>query len=301
MWAVALLACLASLGAKEAGPRRDGNGAGQPIDADGVAMLFASAPGASFRLGAADANATEHFAIEKGTQAAAMSEGPLRFWRVASHDLDYASGGTGKTVRLHIHANGGPQRFTWKTQRGFLAELGDLRNQEVTVYVRVHGVFDPRHTGVTLKLRGGAHSAKDGDLASCIMLDYKLAGGRVVTQFGKELVHPLYDYVKLTPRVAGGGLVEGRWVGLKMVSYTPRGDGTRVVNRLYVDTAPFDAAGRPSNGWRLFSEYTDVAGASTGRYSTLVDWGGWQTTIRADGIESLDFLLLSAREIAPPR
>jgi hypothetical protein len=44
----------------------------------------------------------------------------------------------------------------------------------------------------------------------------------------------------------------------------------------------------------------DVEGVRTGQYSKLADWGGWQTTVRTDGIHDLDFALLSVREIMPP-
>ena len=84
-----------------------------------------------------------------------------------------------------------------------------------------------------------------------------------------------------------------------MVSYAPPGESTRVVNRLYLDIDPFDGNGKPGNAWQLFSEYTDVAGVGTGQYATLVNRGGWLTTVRSDGISRLDFLLVGVREIAP--
>ena len=40
---------------------------------------------------------------------------------------------------------------------------------------------------------------------------------------------------------------------------------------------------------------------STGRYSKLADWSGWQTTLRTDGIGSLDFTMIGLREIQPPK
>jgi hypothetical protein len=45
--------------------------------------------------------------------------------------------------------------------------------------------------------------------------------------------------------------------------------------------------------------YTDVEGQSTGRYSKLVNWGGWQTTVRTDGYNDIDFAFPSVREIIP--
>jgi hypothetical protein len=272
---------------------------GKGVDADGVQELLPSAPGSSFRLGASDPNQTPDFGIEKNGRATRHTEGALTYWTISAYPLDYSSGGSGKTCRLHIHASGGDQEFTWQTQHGYLSSPRDLKNQEFTAYVRVHGIFDVRRAMVTLKIRGGKHTQDDGDLASCTMMTFSPAASPAVTRFGKELVHPEYDYVKLVPSFPAS-LEENRWVGLKLVSYAPTDDPGRVINRLYVDDAPFDEAGRPANHFRLFSEFIDVEGHSTGRYTKLVDWGGWETTVRADGITELDFAIVSAREITPP-
>lgn len=272
------------------------------LDADGVQMLFPTAPGASFRLGTNDPNRTARLVIERGTTATPGVDGGIRFWNLPSYPLTYSSGGTGVTSRLHIQASGATQQFTWRTQRGFLSAPTDLKNQEFTIYARVHGLTDVARAMLTMKVRGGGHSANDGDLASCVMITVAPAnapGGP--TRFGKELVHPDYDYVRLTPRF-DAALVENQWLGIKMVSWNDPADSTRVVNRLYLDTDPFDrASGTPRNRWRLYSEYIDVAGKSSGRYSTVVNWGGWQTTMRLDGYRDVDFALLSVREIVPPR
>src|SRR5262249_62318796 len=90
-------------------------------------------------------------------------------------------------------------------------------------------------------------------------------------------------------------------LGRRWVSWGVRGAPDRGITRLYVDPAPFAlATGKPQNQWRLLSAYVDVEGVSTGQYSKLADWGGWQTTVRTDGIHDLDFALLSVREIMPP-
>jgi hypothetical protein len=265
-----------------------------------VQQLFPSAEGSSFYLGRQNPNqASPGMEIEKRTQASPETENGIDYWSVLAHDLDYASGGSGKTARLHIHASGGEQRFTWQTQSGYLSSPSDLSNQEFTAYVRVFGIIDPDRAAVSLKIRGGAHTNRDGDLASCTMFTFAPRDSRGVTRFGKELHHPDYDYVPLTPRFPVA-LTEGRWFGLKLVSYAALGVPRSVVNQLYVDDAPFDAQGRPANRFRLFSEYVDVEGADTGKYSKLVDWGGWQTTLRTDGITRLDFAILSVREIEPP-
>lgn len=262
-------------------------------------MLLPSVPGAQFRIGSANPNSASNFQIERKTPALARNQGTLRYWNVTSHDLDYASGGSGKTSRLHIYASGGQQLHTWKTQKGFLSSPQDIRNLEFTAFVRVHGIVDAKRAAISLKIRGGAHSERNPDLASCTMMTLQVASTGALARFGKELTHPIYDYVKLTPAF-DAALVENRWFGLKLVSYSLPAQPARIVNRLYLDDDPFDGmTGRPRNRWRLFAEYTDVEGVSTGHYSKLADWGGWQTTLRSDGVSSLDFTLLSLREIEP--
>lgn len=274
---------------------------GQPLDEDGVAKLLSSAPGVHFHLGKDNPNSAGNLQIERKAPALRRTDGALEYWNVTAHDLNYASGGSGKTSRLHIYAGAGQQAYTWKTQKGFLATPSDIRNQEFTVFVRVHDIVDPQRAAITLKIRGGAHSANNPDLASCTMMTFQAASTGTVARFGKELIHPIYDYVKLPPGFAAA-LVDNQWFGLKLLSYGMPGDSTRVVNRLYLDSEPFDSqSGKPRNRWQLFAEYIDSEGLSTGRYSKLADWGGWQTTLRTDGVGSLDFAMISLREIQPAK
>jgi hypothetical protein len=268
---------------------------GADLDEDGVRKLLPSAAtGTSFRLGTNDPNDLAGFLIEQKVVAREQALGSLRYWNTNTFNLNYSGGGTGKTTRLHII--GGEQKFTWKSQAGFLSSATDFRNQEFTAFVRVHDIFDAGRAMVTMKIRGGKHMASNGDLASCTMMTISPSAK---TMFGKELTHPSYDYVKLTPQT-DASLTDNKWVGLKIVSYAKPAEPTKVVNQLYVDTNPFDAEGTPLNGWKLLSEYVDMEGKSTGRYSKLADWGGEQTTVRIDGVTSVDFALVSAREITPP-
>ena len=276
----------------EAGARSD-------LDEDGVQLLHPTKPGGeTWRLGAKDPNTATSFEVEQGTKVTKGTEGSLSFWNVLSHPLSYASGGTGWTTRLHIYASGvTTQTYNWKTQKGWLATPADLKNQEYTVYARGHGVLDEARLAFTLKIRGGKHTT-DGDLASCTMM-VLTTSKRGSASFGKELHHPDYDYVKLTPTSATS-LTDNTWYGLKLVSYQRAGESSQVHYELWIDRAPFDAAGKPRNNWEKFSEYLDVEGTSTGLYSKLADWGGMLTTFRTDGWHDLDFTLLSVREIVAP-
>jgi hypothetical protein len=270
-------------------------------DSDGVQMLFPSAPGFSFQLSEKNPNVTDLLLIEKKTPATPGTDGAVHFWNLPSYALNYASGGKGWTSRLHIYSGKEEQKYTWKTQSGYLASPADLKNQEFTVFVRVHEILSAERAQISLKIRGGAHSSNnDPESASCTMITYSPRSHGSITRFAKELTHPEYDYVVLTPAFSAA-LKENTWVGLKLVSWNDPNDAAQVIYRLYVDVDPFESdTGNPKNNWRLFSEYVDKEGKSTGQYSKLVDWGGCQTTVRVDGFKDIDFALLSLREILPP-
>jgi hypothetical protein len=118
-----------------------------------------------------------------------------------------------------------------------------------------------------------------------------------VSRFGKELNHPDYDYVKLPLRMHDTSLEQGRWVGLKLVSFQDPDDAAQVINRLYVDDEPFEADGTPHNDFQLLSEYIDSPARSTGQYDLVVSWGGQLSTLRVDGVDALDVAILSVRAI----
>lgn len=196
----------------------------------------------------------------------------------------------------HLRAPGALQRYDWRDQPAFLAGPEGLGDQEFTAYVRVHDISDAERAAFELKIRGGQHTGGAPELASCAMMTFatRAAG---VSRFGKELDHPEYDYVPLQLRF-DTELVPGRWFGLKLVSFVDPADPGRVINRLYVDDDPFLPGGAPRNAFRLLTEYVDRVGVSTGRYHTLVNWRGYLTTLRVDGVGALDVAVLSARAIS---
>jgi hypothetical protein len=270
-------------------------------------MLYPAVAGSSSWLGNLDPNNAPNFDIDDNTAAVRRIEGAFQYWNVVSHALSYASGGTGSTVRLNLYASGGKgkaQLYNWMTQSGYLWSQADVRNQEFTAYFRIHQVLYPDRLQATMKIRGGRHTGSHDPRASCTMMSFDGGTHSAMTAFHKELNHPDYDYVTLTP-LFSARLTDEQWYGLKLVSFSQRGDSARVVNRLYLDADPIDfSTARPMNHWRLFSEYVDVEGVMLtqheNNYVKLVDWGGWVTTLRVDGIHDLDFALLSVREIAPP-
>ncbi len=270
------------------------------LDTEGVRMLLPTLQGGTvLSLGKQDPNTSANIVFDYKIKATLGTEGGVAFWNMPSVVLAYASGKKGYTARVHLRAADAKQNFNWKTQKGYLSSAGDIRNQEFTVYLRVHDLLTPAIAQATLKIRGGEHHTNDPDAASCAMMTFAPAGNKTTTRFGKELSHPDYDYVNLKPAF-DAALQDNVWVGLKLLSWADPKNPAQVINQLHIDTAPFDKAGKPSNQWRLLSEYTDVEGKSTGRYSKLVDWGALQTTLRVDGYRSVDFAHLSVRKITPP-
>jgi len=272
-----------------------------PVDPDGVLMMRPTKEGGvTWRLGTSDPNTVKDFSLDNDQPATKKTEGKLAFWNTPSYPLSYASGGNGYTIRLNIYASGTTtQLYTWKTQKGWLATAKDPKDQELTIYIRPHTLLDPPRTQATLKIRGGRHTSSNASYASCTMMTFGAPTSGGVARFGKELDHPSYDYVKLTPSVAAQ-LTDNQWVGLKLVSYQRAGETTKVQYRVYVDRTPWNADGKPNNTWELFSSYEDVEGKDTGAYTKLVDWGGMVTTVRVDGLKDMDFALYSLREITPP-
>jgi hypothetical protein len=270
------------------------------LDADGVRMLLPTLPGGTvLRLGDQDPNTSAIVAFDYKIKATRGTEGGITFWTMPCVALNYASGKKGYTARVHLRVAGAKQNFNWKTQKGYLGSTSDMRNQEFTVVLRVHDLLTPAIAQATLKIRGGEHHANDPDAGSCTMMTFAPASTKTVTRFGKELSHPEYDYVNLK-LAFDAALQDNTWVGLKLLSWTNPKNSNQVINQLHINTAPFDNAGKPTDQWLLLSEYIDVEGKSTGRYSKLVDWGALQTTLRVDGYRNVDFAHLSVREITPP-
>ncbi|MGQ0709065.1 MAG: hypothetical protein ACT4NV_04885 [Rhodoferax sp.] len=255
------------------------------------------AQGSALCLGDADPNTDARFGLDYHARAQEMTQGQERFWRIPATPLRYSSGAEGATARLHLYASGGRQEHSWQDGKGYLGNPRDVKNQEFTVVARVGAVVAPRSAQLTLKIRGGQHSAKAPQRASSTMMSFGMAPLPGALRFGKELTHPLYDYVVL-PTHLPLSLEPGRWYGLKLQSFQRPAHTDRVDNRLYLLREPWAAQAGP---WELLGEYTDVAGQPTGRYyQTLADWGGWQTTLRMDGFEHLDVAYACVQEISPP-
>jgi hypothetical protein len=268
------------------------------VDEDGVVMLHpANTSGSSFRLGSQPLTGAVGLTGLENDVVTAGTDGAIKFWTTQGHPVSYSSG-NGTTVRLDMKASGGSQTYTWKNgaiTSGFIGNNKDLKNMEITAYVRVRQNLGV-HTEFNVKVRGGRHTGSGDARASCVEMG--LPYSNYQARASRELDHPRYDMISI-PSKFNYKVTAGQWVGVKMVSFI-NADKKSTTNRIYVDAVPFDAQGKPRNQFLLYSEWKDEDGKSTGRYTQAALWGGWIQTLRIDGWRYTDVAILSAREIIPP-
>jgi hypothetical protein len=268
---------------------------------DGTMMLFATNPnGSQFILGNQDPNNLKSFTTDSHNRFIKKKEGNIEFWNVFSGNMTYGSTGEHtKSCRLNMFASTNVQLNDWKTAmtKGYIGTERDLKNQEVTVIMRVHKRVGSK-TECCIKMRGGGHHTDRPEQAACIELDVSTQDSGHSARWAKELIHPSYEYQELEPFFEFF-LEEGRWFGMKTTSWNNNNDNSPTTNKCYIDAEPFNADGTLKNDYRLYSEHIDVGNGK--KYREIVNWaGGVPTTIRVDGFESIDFYACNAREIIPP-
>jgi hypothetical protein len=252
------------------------------IDPDGVELKAKRNPnGSAWRLGAKDPNTDP--------------EVVLRFAASVTKEADYwkatAESNLSFRINVNVKASQGDQESDHATlaKNGYMVSKSDLRNLEMTGYFRVHDVND-QSEGISIKVRGGQHTGSNDPRAACIGLVTEYTDGST-SLWEKELFHPTTPKAKVT-KLETHPPLEDKWVGLKAVVWNIDGD-TKSVSEMWIDTDPFDAAGKPKNGWKKVYTVTDD-GSFGGR---AVTWGGKYATWRIDAAKTIDFKLLSVHEI----
>ena len=97
---------------------------GQPLDENGVAKFLSAAPGVQFHLGKDNPNVSGNFQIERKTPALRRTDGAVEYWNVTAHDLDYASGASGKTsTAAYLHRRWASKPTRGRPRRVFLPLL----------------------------------------------------------------------------------------------------------------------------------------------------------------------------------
>jgi hypothetical protein len=267
-------------------------------DDDTIMLYPADQYGSYFVLGKQNPNNLKNFTTDSHGVFVQKKERNIQYWNVISGEITYRSTGERtKSCRLNMFPSTTKQANGWKAamKTGFIGNEKDLKNQELTVIIRVNKRVGHK-TACCIKMRGGGHHNYSPDQAACIQLEVSTRdSGHAAARWAKELSHPLYEYQELQP-FFGFFVEEGTWFGMKTTSWNNK-DNNTTTNRCYIDPDPFNSDGTLRNDYRLYSEYIDKGYGN--RYpGIVVNWaGGVPATVRVDGFENVDFYACNAREI----
>ncbi|HEY7569769.1 MAG TPA: hypothetical protein VH796_00245 [Nitrososphaeraceae archaeon] len=279
-------------------------------DKNGVQMLFPSKSGGNkYYLSDADNINGGKFITTDQNNAEKQTEGNLAFWRVLGKDVHYSDQSIGKTIRVNINAGGGlngNQKNTWEDNPKYIWTNKDSKNAEFTYYIRCSGKISghgiaANHVTCSSKFRGGIHTGQHNPQASCCELVLRVGEGNSSLNYNFEYNHP--DYVndgEGTNKLQANNDTEvGKWFGRKTIVWT-NSDGKSVTARDYMDLDPYNANGKPKNNWKPLQEKvfrTISRGTEDGtKYNVPPLWGGMFTS-RVDGFQTVDYAIVSLREI----
>jgi hypothetical protein len=279
-------------------------------DKDGVQMLFPSkSRDKEYYLSDADNINEGKFITTDNNNAVKKTEGNLAFWRVSGKDVHYSDQSIGKTIRVNINAGGGldgHQENTWEDNPRYIWTKNDSKNAEFTYYIRCSGKISghgiaTNHVTCSSKFRGGIHTGNHDPHASCCELVLRVGEGNTSLNYNFEYNHP--DYVNdedgTNKLQANNDTEVGKWFGRKTIVWT-NSDGKSVTARDYIDLDPFTANGKPKNNWKPLQEKVFRTNSRETEDSTKYNvpplWGGMFTS-RVDGFQTVDYAIVSLREI----
>jgi hypothetical protein len=222
-----------------------------------------------------------------------MTDGLVYFNTIGS-PISYASGGSGKSVRLDVYPDGGKWNnkttYYWQNNPGFLYSPHSIGSGEFTTFIRVHGDLH-KHQAYAHKIGG----RDEDEIRSLIEMVYPTASHDNIQM---NYNYAQFPYVKVTPthKIQKPPPIcdDGRWTGLKTV-HKIAADKSYSDWETWIDNTPFAATG-VANNWVLAATYHDVG---TSAYNHIpLTWQCQKDVCRVDGFENVDFTLISDRSIA---
>lgn len=280
------------------------------IGPDGVAQIYPTAPGGTefylnmddpYKGGAYTSRLSAQFNISygRGSQlpfTAKTDSNGLKYFNTTGNPVNYASGSKpGRSVRLDVYPDGGKwanrTSHSWQKNPGHLYTDKGIGSGEYTVFIRVHGDLGS-HQAYACKIGGRDEDA----IRSLIEMVYPTATHSEI-QVNYNYAHFPYVHAKptLISRLLPPLADNGEWIGVKTI-HKIAPDRKSSDWEIWVDTNPFDSNGKPANNWVLAATYKDN-GVPEYNYIPLT-WKCHKDVCRVDGFASVDFTLISDREIS---
>ena len=281
------------------------------IGPDDVAQIYPTAPGGTefylnmdnpYEGGSSTSRPTAQFNISygKGSQLPFTTEtapNGLKYFNTTGNPINYASGSKpGRSVRLDVYPDGGKwankTSHSWQNNPGYLYTDKGIGSGEFTVFIRVNGDLD-LHQAYACKIGG---RDEDG-IRSLIEMVYPTATHSDI-QVNYNYAHFPYVHAKPSLTISHPPpLADNRkWIGVKTI-HTLAADCKSSNWEMWIDTNPFDSSGTPANNWLLAATYKDTG---VPEYNNIpLTWKCHKDVCRVDGFASVDFTLISDREIIP--
>jgi hypothetical protein len=284
------------------------------IGPDGVAQIYPTASGGMefylnidnpYKGGAYTSRPTAQFNISygRGSQlpfTAETDSNGLKYFNTTGNPITYASGSQpGRSVRLDVYPDGGKwanrTSHSWQKNPGYLYTDKGIGSGEFTVFIRVHGELGS-HQAYACKIGG----RDEDDIRSLIEMVYPTANHSDI-QVNYNYAHFPYVHAKPKLRIPNPPPLadNGKWIGVKTI-HDIASDRKSSHWEMWIDTNPFDSNGKPANNWVVAATYED--NGVPGYNNIPLTWKCHKDVCRVDGFQSVDFTLVSDREISfgPP-
>jgi hypothetical protein len=280
------------------------------IGPDSVAQIYPTVPGGTefylnmedpYKGGAYTSRPTAQFNISygRGSQipfTVKTDPNGLKYFNTTGNPINYASGSKpGRSVRLDVYPDGGKwvnkTSHSWQNNPGHLYTDKGVGSGEFTVFIRVHGDLGS-HQSYACKIGG----RDEDDIRSLIEMVYPTATHSDI-QVNYNYAH--FPYVHAKPTLISSRFPpladNGKWIGVKTI-HKIAPDRKSSDWEMWVDTNPFDLNEKPANNWVLAATYKDKG---VPEYKNIpLTWKCHKDVCRVDGFASIDFSLISDREIS---
>jgi hypothetical protein len=280
------------------------------IGPDGVAQIYLTAPnGTEFYLNmnnpyrggeyTSRPKAQCNISYGRGSQLpfiANTDPNGLKYFNTTGSPITYASGSKpGRSVRLDVYPDGGKwanrTSHSWQKNPGYLYTDKGIGSGEFTVFIRVHGELGS-HQAYACKIGG----RDEDDIRSLIEMVYPTADHSNI-QLNYNYAHFPYVHAKPTLTIPNPPPLadNGKWIGVKTI-HVIAVDNKSSHWEMWIDTNPFNSNGKPANKWVLAATYED--NGVPGYNNIPLTWKCHKDLCRIDGFASVDFTLISDREIS---